>query len=126
MLDNGQIIEFAAPDTLLADKNGVFNSMAKDAGLIINESQTTNGKAKGTNKSTKYGNDSLEEDSAKVDEPKHADDSLHVTQDYIPKEQNLLPVGGESSPLLPNDESSASIDELSPLRSESPPPADES
>ncbi len=33
VLDKGQIAEFESPDNLLADKNSIFYSMAKDAGL---------------------------------------------------------------------------------------------
>ena len=33
VLDAGRIVEFDPPDELLSNKNGVFFSMAKDAGL---------------------------------------------------------------------------------------------
>ena len=34
MLDAGNVIEFAEPQKLLKDKNTVFYSMAKNAGLV--------------------------------------------------------------------------------------------
>ncbi|XP_063893502.1 multidrug resistance-associated protein 1 [Helicoverpa armigera] len=34
VLDKGQLVEYAPPDQLLQDKNSVFYSMAKDAGLV--------------------------------------------------------------------------------------------
>ncbi|XP_048480556.1 multidrug resistance-associated protein 1 isoform X3 [Plutella xylostella] len=34
VLDKGQLVEFAPPDQLLQDKNSIFYSMAKDAGLV--------------------------------------------------------------------------------------------
>lgn len=34
VLDNGEIVEFAAPSELLADSSTIFYSMAKDAKLI--------------------------------------------------------------------------------------------
>ena len=33
VLDKGEIAEMASPDSLLEDKNSIFHSMAKDAGL---------------------------------------------------------------------------------------------
>ena len=38
MLDNGEIVECDSPGELLADKNSVFYSMAKDAGLVTHHS----------------------------------------------------------------------------------------
>ena len=34
VFDKGQIVEYAPPDELLADKSSIFHSMAKDAGLV--------------------------------------------------------------------------------------------
>jgi ABC-type multidrug transport system fused ATPase/permease subunit len=34
VMDKGMISEFDSPETLLQDKEGVFYSMAKDAGII--------------------------------------------------------------------------------------------
>ncbi|CAK1540432.1 unnamed protein product [Leptosia nina] len=34
VLDKGQLVEYAPPDQLLQDKNSIFYSMAKDAGLV--------------------------------------------------------------------------------------------
>ncbi|XP_041981791.1 multidrug resistance-associated protein 1 isoform X4 [Aricia agestis] len=34
VLDRGQLVEFAPPEQLLADKNSIFYGMAKDAGLV--------------------------------------------------------------------------------------------
>jgi len=34
VLDKGKAVEFASPRELLKDKDGIFHSMAKDAGLI--------------------------------------------------------------------------------------------
>ncbi|XP_063535449.1 multidrug resistance-associated protein 1 [Cydia strobilella] len=34
VLDKGQLVEYAAPDQLLQDRNSVFYGMAKDAGLV--------------------------------------------------------------------------------------------
>ena len=34
MLDAGNVVEFAEPQKLLKDKNTVFYSMAKSAGLV--------------------------------------------------------------------------------------------
>ncbi|XP_075974899.1 multidrug resistance-associated protein 1-like isoform X2 [Anticarsia gemmatalis] len=34
VLDKGQLVEFAPPEQLLQDKNSIFYSMAKDAGLV--------------------------------------------------------------------------------------------
>lgn len=34
VLDKGQLVEYAPPEQLLADKNSIFYSMAKDAGLV--------------------------------------------------------------------------------------------
>jgi ABC-type multidrug transport system fused ATPase/permease subunit len=39
VLDKGLIVELDKPDTLLADENGVFHSMAKSAGLLHQEMQ---------------------------------------------------------------------------------------
>ena len=34
VLNNGQVVEFDEPNTLLRDKKSIFHSMAKDAGII--------------------------------------------------------------------------------------------
>lgn len=34
VLDKGQLMEFAPPQELLQDKNSMFYSLAKDAGLV--------------------------------------------------------------------------------------------
>lgn len=34
VLDKGQLVEYAPPEQLLQDKNSIFYSMAKDAGLV--------------------------------------------------------------------------------------------
>ena len=36
VLDNGHIVEYDSPSTLLALPHGVFYGMAKDAGLVTN------------------------------------------------------------------------------------------
>lgn len=34
VLDKGEIVEYAPPNTLLQQRNSVFYSMAKDAGIV--------------------------------------------------------------------------------------------
>ena len=34
VMDQGRVVEFAPPSTLLADPDSVFHGMARDAGLV--------------------------------------------------------------------------------------------
>lgn len=43
VLDKGEIIEFDNPDTLLKDKTSKFYNMAKDAGLVNDDSNGGSG-----------------------------------------------------------------------------------
>ncbi|KAJ8313002.1 hypothetical protein KUTeg_010375, partial [Tegillarca granosa] len=51
VLDKGKLIEFDSPATLLNDKRSTFYSMAKDAGLVSEESNSGVGISKKTQKS---------------------------------------------------------------------------
>lgn len=48
VLDKGKLIEFDSPATLLNDKRSTFYSMAKDAGLVSEESNSGVGISKKT------------------------------------------------------------------------------